>query len=59
MKKLINNVDTVLAESLDGFAVAHADIGPRGTRSMGRRPRMAWVSSSNTKANRPTENGWP
>lgn len=26
MKKLINQVDTVLAESLDGFAVAHADI---------------------------------
>jgi dihydroxyacetone kinase-like protein len=26
MKKLINHVDTVLAESLDGFAIAHADI---------------------------------
>jgi dihydroxyacetone kinase-like protein len=26
MKKLINDVDTVLAESLDGFASAHADI---------------------------------
>src|SRR4029453_2877280 len=26
MKKLINAVDTVLAESLDGFAAAHADI---------------------------------
>jgi phosphoenolpyruvate---glycerone phosphotransferase subunit DhaK len=26
MKKLINSVDTVLAESLDGFAAAHADI---------------------------------
>ena len=26
MKKLINDVETVLAESLDGFAVAHADI---------------------------------
>lgn len=26
MKKLINNVDTVLHESLDGFAAAHADI---------------------------------
>jgi phosphoenolpyruvate---glycerone phosphotransferase subunit DhaK len=26
MKNLMNNVDTVLAESLDGFAVAHADI---------------------------------
>ncbi len=26
MKKLINDVETVLAESLDGFAAAHADI---------------------------------
>ena len=26
MKKLINHVDSVLAESLDGFATAHADI---------------------------------
>jgi dihydroxyacetone kinase-like protein len=26
MKKLINHVDTVLAESLDGYAAAHADI---------------------------------
>ena len=26
MKKLINHVDTVLAESLDGFAATHADI---------------------------------
>ncbi|MEI9402140.1 dihydroxyacetone kinase subunit DhaK [Mesorhizobium argentiipisi] len=26
MKKFINSVDTVLAESLDGFATAHADI---------------------------------
>ncbi len=26
MKKLINSVDTVLSESLDGFAAAHADI---------------------------------
>ena len=26
MKKLMNAVDDVLAESLDGFAAAHADI---------------------------------
>ena len=26
MKKFINHVDTMLAESLDGFAAAHADI---------------------------------
>ena len=26
MKKLINHVDDVLSESLDGFAAAHADI---------------------------------
>ena len=31
MKKLINHVDTVLAESLDGFAAAHADIVTLGT----------------------------
>ena len=33
MKKLINHVDTVLAESLDGFAAAHADIVTLGTAS--------------------------
>ena len=26
MKKFLNSVDTMLAESLDGFAAAHADI---------------------------------
>ena len=26
MKNLMNDVDTVLSESLDGFAAAHADI---------------------------------
>ena len=26
MKKLINDVDSLLAESLDGFAAAHSDI---------------------------------
>ncbi len=31
MKKLINNVDNILAESLDGFAAAHADIITLGT----------------------------
>jgi dihydroxyacetone kinase-like protein len=31
MKKLINDVETVLAESLDGFAAAHADIVSLGT----------------------------
>ena len=31
MKKLINHVDDVLAESLDGFAAAHADIVSLGT----------------------------
>src|SRR5881392_1429030 len=31
MKKLINDVDDVLAESLDGFAVAHADIVTLGS----------------------------
>ena len=31
MKKLINRADTVLEESLDGFAAAHADILQLGT----------------------------
>src|SRR6184192_734282 len=31
MKKLINGADTVLEESLDGFAAAHADILLLGT----------------------------
>src|SRR3954470_17347654 len=31
MKKLINGVDTILSESLDGFAAAHADIVTLGT----------------------------
>ena len=26
MKKLINSPETIIAESLDGFAAAHADI---------------------------------
>ena len=30
MKKLINDVSTVLTESLDGFAAAHADSSPSG-----------------------------
>ena len=38
MKKLINDVETVLAESLDGFALAHADIVTLGAeRQFGRR----------------------
>jgi hypothetical protein len=32
VKKLINSVDTMLAESLDGFAAAHADIFDFGRR---------------------------
>src|SRR3954452_21978536 len=31
MKKLINGVDTILSESLDGFAAAHADIVTLGS----------------------------
>ncbi len=31
MKKLINQVDTILAESLDGFAAAHADLVTLGS----------------------------
>src|SRR4249919_2549900 len=32
MKKLINDVDSVLSESLDGFAAAHADIVALGAQ---------------------------
>ena len=38
MKKLINHVDTVLAESLDGFAAAHADIVTLGAEHAVRAP---------------------
>src|SRR4249920_248606 len=34
MKKLINDVDSVLAESLDGFAAAHADIVTLGAERL-------------------------
>src|SRR3954469_24855965 len=41
MKKLINAVDTVLAESLDGFAAAHSDIVALGEeRKFVRRARL-------------------
>ncbi|HEY6135202.1 MAG TPA: dihydroxyacetone kinase subunit DhaK [Rubrivivax sp.] len=43
MKKLINDVETVLAESLDGFAVAHADIVTLG-------PERQFVRRRATKA---------
>jgi phosphoenolpyruvate---glycerone phosphotransferase subunit DhaK len=42
MKKLINHVDTVLAESLDGFAAAHADVVTLGAE-------YAFVRRRNTK----------
>ena len=47
MKKLINAVDTVLAESLDGFAAAHADIVALGeerkfVRRRDARSRARW-----------------
>ena len=38
MKKLINDVDSVLSESLDGFAAAHADIVALGARAPVRAP---------------------
>ena len=33
MKKLMNDVDTILTESLDGFVAAHSDILALGERS--------------------------
>jgi dihydroxyacetone kinase-like protein len=50
MKKLINTADTVLAESLDGFAAAHSDIvslGPERKfvrRATPRRGKVALIS---------------
>jgi phosphoenolpyruvate---glycerone phosphotransferase subunit DhaK len=50
MKKFINSVDTMLAESLDGFAAAHADIvalGPERKFVRRRRPtpgKLALIS---------------
>ncbi len=50
MKKLINSTETVLPESLDGFAAAHADIvalGPERKflrRAMPRRGKVALIS---------------
>jgi len=47
MKKLINSVDTMLAESLDGFAAAHADIvvlGPERKFVRRRSPGSAKVA---------------
>src|SRR3954466_14465196 len=42
MKKLINDVESVLAESLDGFAAAHADIVTLGeARQFVRRRTLA------------------
>jgi dihydroxyacetone kinase-like protein len=43
MKKLINHVENVLAESLDGFAAAHADIVTLG-------PERKFVRRKNLKA---------
>ena len=39
MKKLINAVDDVLTESLDGFAAAHADIVVLGEEPQIRAPQ--------------------
>ena len=47
MKKLINSVDTMLAESLDGFAAAHSDIvalGPERKFVRRRSPRADKVA---------------
>ena len=38
MKKLINGTETLLAESLDGFAAAHADIVTLGEERQVRAP---------------------
>ena len=45
MKKFINSIDTMLAESLDGFAAAHADIIALG-------PERKFVRRRSTSANK-------
>ncbi|MGB6539796.1 MAG: dihydroxyacetone kinase subunit DhaK, partial [Xanthobacteraceae bacterium] len=45
MKKFINSVDTMLAESLDGFAAAHADIVALG-------PQRKFVRRRSISANK-------
>ena len=50
MKKLINATDNVLAESLDGFAAAHADIVVLGAehkfvRRRALKPGKVWLIS--------------
>ena len=51
MKKLINHVDSVLAESLDGFAAAHAELVMLGAdyqfvrrRALKPHPAVLWNS---------------
>ncbi|MFT3986334.1 dihydroxyacetone kinase subunit DhaK [Aestuariivirga sp.] len=46
MKKLINSIDNVLAESLEGFAAAHADIVELG-------PERKFVRRTSLKAGKP------
>ena len=51
MKKLINAPDDVLAQSLDGFAAAHADIvTPRGRRKFLRRRVLGPARSGSSRA---------
>ena len=55
MKKFVNSVDTVLSESLDGFAAVHADIIALGAerkfvmRRVLNPQKVALVSASNPK----------
>jgi dihydroxyacetone kinase-like protein len=63
MKKLINAVDTVLAESLDGFAAAHSDIvtlgeGRKFVRRSTRKPGKVALISGGGSGHEPLHAGF-
>jgi dihydroxyacetone kinase-like protein len=63
MKKLINHVDTVLAESLDGFVAAHADIvalgaGHEFVRRLNTKPGKVALISGGGSGHEPLHTGF-
>ena len=52
MKNLMNNVDNVLTESLDGFAAAHADIVALGAELLSSTPEefIAIITADMTRS---------
>ena len=63
MKKLINHVDTVLTESLEGFATAHSDIialgvGRQFVRRKTTKPRKVALVSGGGSGHEPLHAGF-